>query len=178
MIAEIAGGGSLKRRKAGLTGWQADSLRGSASLLMAVGLEVLLGSASAVQDFNPIVCRSFFMPEDQHRGRGKPASPDGIAQDMLDNTAQWPIDEQRIYVAGISSAGGATAGLAAGVKSVLAAGRPDGLGAVRRMAATPPLGRRRAPRRRSEVLTPLGAGFNRPLAHRLSATRPSLEVTR
>lgn len=85
-----------------------------------------------------MACWSFFMPENQHRGRGEPASPDGIAQDMLDYTAQWTIDEQRIYVARISSGGGVTAALAADFKSVLVVGRPDGLSAVRWTAATLP----------------------------------------
>ena len=94
------------------------------------------------------------MAENKHRGQGGPASLDGIAQDMPGNTAQWTIDEQRIYVAGIFSGGGAAASLAADFKRVLTApGWLAGLSADRRTAATPPLGRRRAPRRRSEVLT-------------------------
>ena len=40
---------------------------------------------------------------------GQDASLASIVQDMLSNTSQWTIDQERIYVTGISSGGGATA---------------------------------------------------------------------
>ena len=63
----------------------------------------------APPDINPISCWNFFLPVNQRRGEGEPASLASIVQDMLSNTSRWTIDQQRIYVTGISSGGGATA---------------------------------------------------------------------
>jgi len=54
----------------------------------------------APPDVNPMSCWNFFLPDNQQRGEGEPASLAGIVQDMLSNTAQWTIDPQRIYVGG------------------------------------------------------------------------------
>ena len=67
----------------------------------------------APPDVNPMSCWNFFLPENQHRRGGETASLAGIVQDMLKNTSRWAIDPQRIYVAGISSGGGATANVGA-----------------------------------------------------------------
>ena len=72
-------------------------------------------------DVNPISCWNFFLPENQSRDEGEPASLAAIVQDMLSNTSQWTIDQQRIYVAGISSGGGATANLGATYPDLFAA---------------------------------------------------------
>jgi poly(hydroxyalkanoate) depolymerase family esterase len=75
----------------------------------------------APPDVNPESCWNFFLPENHHRDEGEPASLAGIAQDMLTNTSRWTIDQQRIYVAGISSGGGATANLGAAYPDLFAA---------------------------------------------------------
>lgn len=75
----------------------------------------------APPDINPISCWNFFLPENQHRDEGEAASLAGIVQDMLNNTSRWTIDPQRIYVAGISSGGGATANLGATYPDLFAA---------------------------------------------------------
>ena len=75
----------------------------------------------APPDFNPISCWNFFLSVNQHRDSGEPASLAGIVEDMLQNTSRWTIDQQRIYVAGISSGGGATANLGATYPDVFAA---------------------------------------------------------
>ena len=46
----------------------------------------------APPDINPISCWNFFLPENQHRDEGEPASLAGIVQDMLKNTSRWTID--------------------------------------------------------------------------------------
>ena len=73
----------------------------------------------------PLSCWNFFLPWNWHRDSGgaanEPASLAGIVQDMLNNTSRWTIDRQRIYVAGISSGGGATANLGATYPDVFAA---------------------------------------------------------
>jgi poly(hydroxyalkanoate) depolymerase family esterase len=75
----------------------------------------------APPDINPISCWDFFLPENQHRGGGESASLAGIIQDMLSHTSRWTIDQERIYVAGISSGGGATANLGATYPDLFAA---------------------------------------------------------
>jgi poly(hydroxyalkanoate) depolymerase family esterase len=72
-------------------------------------------------DVNPSSCWNFFLPVNQHRGSGEPTSLAGIVEDMLQNTSQWTIDQQRIYVAGVSSGGGATANLGACYPEIFAA---------------------------------------------------------
>jgi poly(hydroxyalkanoate) depolymerase family esterase len=75
----------------------------------------------APPDVNPESCWNFYLPENQHREEGEPASLAGIVQDMLGNTSRWTIDQARIYVAGISSGGGATANLGAAYPDLFAA---------------------------------------------------------
>ena len=72
-------------------------------------------------DVNPASCWNFFLPVNQHRDSGEPASLAGIVQDMLQNTSRWTIDQQRIYVAGISSGGCATANVGATYPDLFAA---------------------------------------------------------
>ncbi len=74
-----------------------------------------------ITDPNPISCWNFFLSVNQHRDSGEPASLAGIVQDMLHNTSRWTIDPERIYVAGISSGGGATANLGATYPDLFAA---------------------------------------------------------
>jgi glutamyl endopeptidase len=76
---------------------------------------------AAPLDPNPISCWNFFLPENQYRDSGEPASLADIVQDMLKNTSRWTIDRQRIYVAGISSGGGATANVGATYPDLFAA---------------------------------------------------------
>ena len=75
----------------------------------------------APPDINPISCWNFFLPENQRRDQGEPASLASIVQAMLGNTSQWTIDQQRIYVAGISSGGAATANVGATYPDLFAA---------------------------------------------------------
>jgi poly(hydroxyalkanoate) depolymerase family esterase len=55
-------------------------------------------------------CWNWFQPLNQERNSGEAALLAGIVQEVAQQTAQWTIDKQRIYVAGIS-AGGAMAGI-------------------------------------------------------------------
>ncbi len=75
----------------------------------------------APPDINPISCWNFFLPENQHRGEGEPASLARIVQEMLKDTSRWTIDQERIYVAGMSSGGAATANLGATYPDLFAA---------------------------------------------------------
>jgi poly(hydroxyalkanoate) depolymerase family esterase len=71
--------------------------------------------------FSPIACWNFFLSVNQHRDSGDPAILAGMVQDMLHNTSRWTIDPARIYVAGISSGGGATANQGATYPDLFAA---------------------------------------------------------
>jgi len=75
----------------------------------------------APPDVNPISCWNFFLPENQMRDEGEPASLASIVQAMLSNTSRWTIDQERIYVAGISSGGGETANAGATYPDIFAA---------------------------------------------------------
>jgi poly(3-hydroxybutyrate) depolymerase len=75
----------------------------------------------APPDINPASCWDFFLPKNQHRNGGESASLAGIVEDMLKDTSRWTIDQERIYVTGISSGGGATANLGATYPDVFAA---------------------------------------------------------
>jgi poly(hydroxyalkanoate) depolymerase family esterase len=59
---------------------------------------------------NQSLCWNWFLPANQQRGSGEPASIVGIIEQMQQNTTLWSIDSNRIYVAGIS-AGAAMAGI-------------------------------------------------------------------
>lgn len=118
-----------------------DFAAGTAMNLLAAeqGFYVLYPAQS--QQANPQRCWSWFKHNHQARGRGEPALLAGMTREVM---AQHPIDDQRVYVAGLS-AGGAMAAIlgdtypdifaAVGVHSGLAAGSasdlPSALGAMK-----------------------------------------------
>lgn len=61
------------------------------------------------QDANPKACWNWFRPQDQSRGAGEPATLVAMVRDVM---RKHPVDERRIYAAGLS-AGGAMAALLA-----------------------------------------------------------------
>jgi len=61
------------------------------------------------QDANPKACWNWFLPQDQRRGAGEPATLVAMVREVM---RSHPVDERRIYAAGLS-AGGAMAALLA-----------------------------------------------------------------
>src|SRR5271165_3777076 len=53
--------------------------------------------------YNSLSCWNWFQTADQARGSGEPAIIAGIVQTVEQNTSQWTVDTNRVYVAGMSA---------------------------------------------------------------------------
>ncbi|HLX39995.1 MAG TPA: PHB depolymerase family esterase [Ktedonobacteraceae bacterium] len=71
---------------------------------------------------NQNMCWNWFLPTNQVRGSGEPASIAGIVQTIINATMAWTIDSTRIYVAGISAG--------AAIAVILGATYPDIFAAI------------------------------------------------
>ncbi|GAC1436073.1 MAG: hypothetical protein PVS3B3_27070 [Ktedonobacteraceae bacterium] len=100
--------------------------------------------------YNQGLCWNWFLPVNQTRGRGEPASIVGIIQDVQHNTARWTIDPMRVYVAGLSAGAAmsvilgvtypdmfAAVGMHSGLEYQAATNLNDGLKAMRRGGPDP-----------------------------------------
>src|SRR5216683_5024748 len=71
--------------------------------------------------YNQGLCWNWFLPSNQQRGSGEPASIVGMIQSIQLNTANWTIDPNRIYVTGISAGAAMSVILGATYPDVFAA---------------------------------------------------------
>lgn len=72
--------------------------------------------------YNQSLCWNWFKTSDQFRGHGEPAIIAGIVQTIEQDTSQWTIDTNRVYVAGISAG--------AAMATILGATYPDLFAAI------------------------------------------------
>jgi poly(hydroxyalkanoate) depolymerase family esterase len=94
----------------GCTQTALDFARGTGMNLLAEQYGFVVLYPQQTRTANQNLCWNWFLPANQQRGSGEPASIVGIIEQMQQNTELWSIDSNRIYVAGIS-AGAAMAGI-------------------------------------------------------------------
>src|ERR1700756_3243892 len=87
-----------------------DFATGTGMNLLAEQYDFVVLYPQQTRTANQNLCWNWFLPANQQRGSGEPASIAGIIEQMQQNTVLWSIDSNRIYVAGIS-AGAAMAGI-------------------------------------------------------------------
>lgn len=86
-----------------------DFATGTAMNDLARTANALVLYPAQAQQANPKGCWNWFRPEDQMRGAGEPATLVAMVRDVM---RRHPVDQRRVYVAGLS-AGGAMAALLA-----------------------------------------------------------------
>ncbi len=99
-----------------------DFATGTSMNQLAEQQEFVVAYPQQTINYNQNLCWNWFLPSNQQRGSGEPASIVGIIQSMQTNTTRWTIDPNRIYVAGISAG--------AAMSVILGATYPDVFAAV------------------------------------------------
>lgn len=80
-----------------------DFATGTAMNLLAEQYNFIVVYPQQTSNYNQGLCWNWFLPANQTRGCGEPASIVGIVQAVQQNTACWTIDPTRMYIAGFSA---------------------------------------------------------------------------
>ncbi|GAC1394269.1 MAG: hypothetical protein NVS4B11_08040 [Ktedonobacteraceae bacterium] len=127
-----------------------DFATGTSMNLLAEQYGFIVVYPQQTSNYNQGLCWNWFLPVNQARERGEPASIVGIIQAVQQNTVLWTIDPKRIYVAGLSAGAamsvilGATypdlfaaIGIHSGLEYQAATSLNDGFKAMRRGGPSP-----------------------------------------
>jgi len=127
-----------------------DFATGTAMNLLAEQYGFIVVYPQQTGTYNQNLCWNWFLPANQARNRGEPASIVGIVQAIQQNSTRWTIDATRIYVAGLSAGAAmsvilgvtypdvfAAIGVHSGVEYQAATNLNDGLRAMRRGGPNP-----------------------------------------
>ena len=116
--AAPAGGRPLVMMLHGCTQDAQDFARGTRMNVAAEAAGAFVLYPTQTQSANANGCWNWFRPEDQHAGAGEPALLRAMLQHAMD---AHPVDQQRVFVAGLSAGGAMAAVLAQQYPNVFAA---------------------------------------------------------
>src|SRR5205823_5386743 len=105
----------------GCTQTPADFAAGTQMNQLADQKQFIVVYPQQTSTYNQEECWNWFDTAHQGRGSGEPAIIAGIVQTVVQNTSQWTIDTQRVYVAGLSAGAAMAVILGASYPDIFAA---------------------------------------------------------
>ena len=98
-----------------------DFATGTQMIALADQYQFIVVYPQQVSSSNRNLCWNWFSPSNQFRGQGEPAIIAGIVSAIIQQSTQWTIDTDQVYVAGISAGGAMTVILGATYPDLFAA---------------------------------------------------------